>query len=215
MSNILVLENKDMQIQENPFKYFIAKKFFTDEYANILLKWVQGHTAWTRVIKHFYDQYEFRINKSDSLPSFVNVLVETEFLQKIRKYAEYAFKVALKDKIDVDLHKLLPGQAISIHNDHTGNPDYETHRIVVQLNNGMTVENGGILCTFKSNSIDNVDKAIRPMHNSCFGFEISKDSYHAVSPVIYGERFTLIFSMYRIIVPYVFKEKELEKVCKG
>lgn len=197
MNNILVINNENIQVQTNPFKYFVAGKFFTDEYANNLLEWVQNLRSWKRVIEHFYDQYEFRINESDLLPNFVKTLIEIEFLQKVKKCTEYAFKVVLKDKVDVDLHKLLPGQAINIHNDHTGNPNYETHRIVIQLNNGMTTSNGGILCTFGSNSIDNIDRAIRPIHNSCFGFEISKDSYHAVSPMIYGERFTLIFSMYR------------------
>jgi Rps23 Pro-64 3,4-dihydroxylase Tpa1-like proline 4-hydroxylase len=197
VSDILAIDNKSIQVQTNPFKYFVAKKFFTEEYANYLLEWVQNHTSWKRVVEHFYDQYEFRINENDSLPNFIKVLIETEFLQKVKRCAEYAFKVDLKNKVDVDFHKLLPGQAISIHNDYTSNPDYETHRIVIQLNNNMTTKNGGILCTFGSNSIDNIDKAIKPTHNSCFGFEISKDSYHAVSPVIYGERFTLIFSMYK------------------
>ncbi len=130
IGDILAIDNKSMQVQVNPFKYFFAKKFFTDEYASYLLEWAQNHTSWKRVVEHFYDQYEFRINENDSLPNFIKVLVVTEFLQKVRSCAEYAFKVDLKNKVDVDFHKLLPGQAISIHNDYTGNPDYETHRIV-------------------------------------------------------------------------------------
>lgn len=195
-NNKLLVIDDDIQIQTNPFKYFVAKKFFTDEYANNLLNWVQNHVSFKRVVEHFYDQYEFRINKSDELPDFVGILTGSEFLGKVKKITEYAFNIELKDRVDVDLHKLTPGQAISIHNDYTGNKDYETHRIVVQLNS-MAPRSGGVLCTFGSNSIKDIDKVIMPIHNSCFGFEISKDSYHAVSPVIFGERFTLIFSMYK------------------
>lgn len=194
---MIAIRKEDINLVTNPFKYFIKKNFFVTEYAEDLLTWLESYESWRKIVNHFYDQYEFRVQSSDkSLPPCALQLVSENFLEEIRGIIEFIYDVKLTEKVDVDLHKLLPGQSIGIHNDCTQIAGYETHRIVVRLNRGLTIADGGVLCTFNSNNIDDMDKAIKPLHNSCFSFEISEKSYHAVSPMISNQRFTLIFSMY-------------------
>ena len=70
----------------------------------------------------------------------------------------------------------------------------ETYRLLVQLNRGWHDEQGGMLMLFSSASPDDVRRIIRPLHGSAFAFRITPQSFHAVSTVRSGERFTLVYS---------------------
>ena len=87
------------------------------------------------------------------------------------------------------------GQRIRIHNDYI--PGAETHRVLVQLNNGWADDNGGLLVFFNSDDPADIHRAFRPLHNSCVAFAISPSSYHAVSTIHGGERYTLVYSFYQ------------------
>ena len=86
----------------------------------------------------------------------------------------------------------MEGQTIRIHNDYV--EGHETHRLLIQLNDGWTDENGGMLMLFGSASHRDLKRVVRPLHGSALSFEISPDSYHAVSTIHGGERFTLVYS---------------------
>ena len=80
----------------------------------------------------------------------------------------------------------------AIHNDFI--EEGESHRILIQLNRGWLDEQGGLLMLFGSSSPGDVQRVIRPLHRSAFGFSISDCSYHAVSTIAEGERYTLVYS---------------------
>ena len=69
--------------------------------------------------------------------------------------------------------------------------------MLVQLNRDWTDDNGGALLFFGSEDAGDVRKGFRPLHDSCVAFEISPKSHHAVTPVVQGERYTLVYSFYR------------------
>ena len=89
-------------------------------------------------------------------------------------------------------HKLLAKQTIRIHNDFLDGD--ERYRLLVQLNRGWTDAQGGMLMLFASGCSTDVRRVLRPVHGSMFAFEISPASYHAVSTVHSGERYTLVYS---------------------
>jgi hypothetical protein len=92
------------------------------------------------------------------------------------------------DVVDIGGHLLKPGQTIRIHNDYLdGN---ETHRLLIQLNRGWGVKQGGLLMQRSESLV----KTIIPAHRSGFAFEISRASFHAVSTIADGERFTLVYT---------------------
>jgi Rps23 Pro-64 3,4-dihydroxylase Tpa1-like proline 4-hydroxylase len=96
------------------------------------------------------------------------------------------------DLVEVTAHKLLPGQTIRIHNDYVEGG--ESHRLLIQLNRGWTDSQGGLLMLFDSSRIDDVRRVIRPLHASATAFAISAKSFHAVSTIRGGERYTLVYS---------------------
>jgi Rps23 Pro-64 3,4-dihydroxylase Tpa1-like proline 4-hydroxylase len=195
--NIILFNSNLVRISQKPFRYFILDHFFSERYGFKLLKWLETKAPWKLKITDFYEQFEFSFYEDYDFPKWIKKLIDINFLRQIKSYMENIFQITLEDKIDVDAHKLTKGQAIAVHNDYVPNMNYETHRLVIQLNRGWDYNKGGILMTFNSNSLDNVDKIIKPTHNCCFGFEIGKNSYHAVSPINSGERFTIIFSFYQ------------------
>jgi Rps23 Pro-64 3,4-dihydroxylase Tpa1-like proline 4-hydroxylase len=104
------------------------------------------------------------------------------------------FGVDLSPRVDITAHKLIPGQRIRIHNDFI--PGAETHRLLMHFNRRWQDDNGGLFLLFNSADPADIHKIFRPVHNSAVGFAITTTSYHAVSTVHTGERFTLVYSFY-------------------
>lgn len=178
----------------DPFPYFVAAQALPPDFSLGVLAWFEDGAPWQLIEAEFYEQHEFSL-RHEELPEEVRFLVNNANLDYLRNCVEQSFQVKLSEQIDVTAHKLVPGQTIRVHNDYISGR--ETHRILIQLNRGWKDENGGLLIFFNSNDPADMNRALRPEHNSCVGFEISPRSNHAVSTVHSGERFTLVYSFYR------------------
>lgn len=183
----------ELEIQTEPFDYFILPKAFGDEESLALLKWLETDAPWRLVKADFYTQYEFDV-ADVSLPGDISFLYNRDFLDYIIENFEELFLVKLARGVDVTAHKLVKGHTIRLHNDFV--PGQETHRLLIQLNRHWTDENGGFLLLFNSSDPKDIHRIIRPVHNSSMGFAISLKSNHAVSTVHDGERYTLVYSFY-------------------
>ena len=178
----------------NPFPYYVAGKGLTDEASAALLSWFQADAPWRLVEAEFYEQYEFDLQKVD-LPPEIEPLRTSGNLLRVKNFVESTFGVALSEQIDLTAHKLLPGQTIRVHNDYI--PGAETHRVLIQLNDGWADENGGLLIFFERETPPKMHRALRPLHNSCVAFSIGPNSLHAVSTIVASERYTLVYSFYQ------------------
>ena len=176
-----------------PFPYSVVSKTFPSSLSLDILDWLETETSWKLVETDFYEQYEFSLLDID-LPEHLSFFRDPAHLQTIKNKFEGLFGVSLKDQFDMVAHKLVPGQSIRIHNDFI--PGNETHRFTVQLNRGLQDDWGGWLVLFDSSNPAEIHKILRPTHNSALGFAISARSYHAVSPLYDGERYTMVFSFY-------------------
>ena len=185
---------QDKEQFSKPFPYFFGTQAFGHDFSEHLLDWFESDAPWHLVEAEFYEQYEFSL-LHEKLPQAVNSLVSDESLSWLRGCVEEAFRTKLAERVDVTAHKLVLGQTIRVHNDYI--PGEETHRILIQFNRGWKDENGGLLIFFNSADPADINRAFRPEHNSCVGFEISPNSNHAVSTVYSGERFTLVYSFFR------------------
>ena len=109
------------------------------------------------------------------------------------------FSCKLKNKVEVVAHRLSNNQTIKIHNDYIEEPDFEleSHRLLIQLNRWWSENNGGFLILFNSYNATDIHSIILPEHRSMFAFEISPNSFHAVSETKSGLRFTLIYNFFR------------------
>ena len=97
-------------------------------------------------------------------------------------------------RVDWSVHKMLAGQRIRIHNDVQA--DGETHRVIIHINRGWSMSKGGFLMLFDSGDPVDVHRVLMPLSGSVIGFEISEKSSHAVSKVLDGERFAVVYSLY-------------------
>ena len=176
-----------------PFPHFVSPMALADEIGGSTLEWLESNPPWKLVETDFYEQYEFSF-WDVILPSAISILKDRSFLAAIKSQMERQFNVRLSQSFDFTAHKLITGQTIRIHNDFI--PGQETHRLLIQLNRKWCDSDGGYLLFFDGSRAEDVSKVFRPTHNSAIGFEISRESNHAVSTVHRGERFTLVFSFY-------------------
>lgn len=175
------------------FDYFILQKAFNKDESLNILKWLEKDAPWKLVEADFYTQYEFDFEDA-YLPEEIAYLKGRNFLDYLIGQFERIFKLKLSTQVDVTAHKLVTGHTIRLHNDYV--PGQETHRLLIQLNRNWADENGGFLIFFNSSDPKDINRILRPVHNSSVGFAISTKSNHAVSTILSGERYTLVYSFY-------------------
>ena len=175
-----------------PFDHFVAGGRQPNAY-RAWLDWLEEDAPWELTTTGFYEQYEFSLLHV-SLAPIVRILACQETLTTLRHQMARHFCHPLSERVDVTAHKLLPNQTIRIHNDFL--PGGESHRLLLQLNRGWEPECGGYLMFFSGPDPETVTKLVEPKHGSVQAFAISPRSYHAVSTVHEGERYTIVYSFY-------------------
>jgi len=182
-----------IETSSEPFDYFLASKVFCEDKSFAVLEWVRSYKDWQLVRTDFYEQYEFSLS-TVQLPNHLDFLSNENTLSAFRNIFSEYFEAQLSARVDVAVHKLLPGQTIKLHNDYLSNG--ETHRIVIQINEAFNFDMGGLIMLFNSPDPSDVYKIIQPLHNSALGFIISQNSNHAVSQIHKGERYSLVYSFF-------------------
>lgn len=180
-------------LKTDPFRYFVTEGCLQSELEEQLLAWFETSAPWRLVETDFYEQFEFSLLHVD-LPEALQPVRDPTALRELGVVMGDAFGVRFDDRISLVAHKLVPGQRIAIHNDFLKGE--ETHRLTVQLNRGLSDDDGGFFMLFNSFEASDVHKILRPVHGTALGFEIGPHSYHAVSRLRGGERYTIVFSFY-------------------
>lgn len=188
-----LLRLSEVEMFSEPFHYAVSPEALDPDVCRTVLTWFETEAPWRLVEADFYEQFEFSL-WDIQMPEKLSFLRERPFLRAITTKIASLFQVALSERVDITAHQLVPGQRIRLHNDFI--PGYETHRLLIQLNQGWDVANGGLLMFFNSADAADIHKIFLPLHNSAVVFAISARSYHAVTPLSGGERFTLVYSFY-------------------
>ena len=190
----MILKLSAASLRTSPFPHVCINHAFDHNVSLEILDWLENDAPWSLKIADFYEQYEFSFADLD-LPPNIKPIFSSTSLESLCHKIEKLFGVKLSNQIDITAHKLVEGQRIRIHNDFI--PNRETHRVLIQLNRGWSEENGGVLMLFGSRQIADLHSVFIPAHNTSVAFEISPTSFHAVSPISSGDRYTLVFSFYR------------------
>jgi len=186
-----MLPTFSQDLRRTPFPHALELTALSEENNALLLDWLESEAPWRLKIADFYQQYEFGF-QDVVLPAQLKNIFSEDSVAKLRRNVELLFGVSLSSKVDIAAHKMVGSQIIKIHNDYI--PGQETHRILIQLNRGWEEANGGILMIFSDRNVDSMANAFLPLNNSAFAFEISPRSFHAVSPIKSGERYTVVIS---------------------
>lgn len=176
----------------SPFPYFKVPAILRREDADACLDWLRNEAPWLLRVEDFYVQHEFSLRTTDLGPA-IAPLAADETVEAVANALRERFDVQRPLRlVDVNAHRLTPGQVIRIHNDYI--EAAETHRLLIQLNAGWRAEQGGLLMLFSDEDPSSVTNVILPVHGSGFAFEISPQSFHAVSTIRDGERFTIVYT---------------------
>jgi Rps23 Pro-64 3,4-dihydroxylase Tpa1-like proline 4-hydroxylase len=177
----------NVETEKVPFPHFVGSEILTQEKAKEVYSWLHETDFWKFVETDFYSQFEFSL-LDKSLPEEVSFLNNRYTIEELKNVLVEAFGINSLKLVDITAHKLLDGYKMGIHNDYIGND--ETHRIIFQFNPDWLEENGGYLMLFNDETPGSISKLVKPLYNTVFGFEISKQSYHAVSTVQNYSRLT-------------------------
>ena len=182
-----------LRLYGEPFPHLMATSSLGPDSVLSLLDWFESMAAWKLVETDFYQQYELDLGVcGPSAP--LSVVVNEDFLGKVREEASVSFARSFAGPVEWTVHKLLPGQRIRIHNDLLNGG--ETHRIILHLNRGWDSSQGGFLMFFDGPDPVDMFRVLMPLNESIVGFEISDRSCHAVSVVLRGERYAIVYSLY-------------------
>ncbi|MGV3613423.1 MAG: cyclophane-containing peptide 2OG-Fe(II) oxygenase YhhC [Fluviicola sp.] len=186
-----IFDFSNIEIENNPFPHFVGKQILTQEKAKEIYSWLSETVLWRFIETDFYSQFEFSL-LNETLPEEVSFLTSKHIIEDLKNVLIESFGINSLSLVDITAHKLLDGYKMGIHNDFVGVD--ETHRIIFQFNPNWLEENGGYLMLFKDKTPDSVSKVVKPLDNTVFGFEISRQSYHAVSTIHDYTRLTLVYT---------------------
>jgi Rps23 Pro-64 3,4-dihydroxylase Tpa1-like proline 4-hydroxylase len=187
----------DVAVSEQPFPHFEADNFLDSTTADALLTWFEQKVRWQEHKLTGYVGYSDIALYPEDLPRELDVLLLPETFSSLRSEMAKFFDIETEGYVRVTAHRLLPGASLRPHTDLA--PLRFTHRLIVQLNRGWAEENGGLLCFADhepSMSEHETPKQILPVHRSALAFEVSERSFHWVTRVMKGERYTLSYAFY-------------------
>ena len=189
-------ELNNITVKNKPFEYFFGDSEINQDVISSWLDWLESDAPWELIETNFYEQYEFSLNSIEK-PNNIDYLSNPHMLSSLVKSVERIFSTGLKSKVNITAHKLLSGQTIRIHNDFLEEEGAENYRVLLQLNRTWDEENGGYLMFFSDCDSQKLSDVVEPISGSIQGFKISPTSYHAVSTVHAGERYTIVYSFFK------------------
>ena len=190
-----VVDLSSARLESDPFPFSVVPHALCDSIEQATLLWFEQAAPWDLTEESFYSQHEFDMRDLE-LPSDVAQLAADSTLAAMRELTSELFRRRLGAAVDVTAHRLTAGQRIRIHDDYL--EEGETHRLVVQLNRGWAFGDGGHLLLFGSRKPEDVRIVLAPMSKQALLFEISERSHHAVSKVVCGERYSIVYSFYAV-----------------
>ncbi len=181
-----------------PFRFFGCDDVLDADIAAELLHWFRECSCWKPHDGGFYHLHNFSLLKAQSLPESLHCLRSPSTLEQLKQRMSNVFGCTLGARVDVVGQRMEAGHQVGIHTDYRAG--METHRLLLYVGDDWQLDNGGLLLFFDRPVEEAVQLGIPPNHRSAVGFEISKRSHHAVSPILSGTRYALCYSFYPVEV---------------
>ena len=188
-----VVDLSSARLETDPFPFSVVPDALCGGIEQATLLWFERAAPWSLIEESFYSQHEFDMRDIE-LPADVARLAADTTLATMRERISELFHRRLGTTVDITAHRLTAGQRIRIHDDYL--EEGETHRLIVQLNRGWTTGDGGHLLLFGGREPEDLRVVLAPVSKQALLFEISHRSHHAVSEVIRGERYSIVYSFH-------------------
>ena len=190
-----VVDLSSARLETDPFPFSVVPEALCNDVEQATLSWFECAAPWNLTEESFYSQYEFDMRNVE-LPSDIAQLASDTTFAALREMISELFQRKLRSTVDMTAHRLTAGQRIRIHDDYLEGG--ETHRLILQLNRGWTAADGGHLLLFGGREPEDVRVVLAPVSKQALIFEISHRSHHAVSKVVCGERYSIVYSFHAV-----------------
>ena len=188
-----VVDLSSARLETDPFPFSVVPEALCNDVEQATLSWFERAAPWNLTEESFYSQYEFDMRDVE-LPSDIAELASGKTVAAMRELISELFQRKLRSTVDMTAHRLTAGQRIRIHDDYLEGG--ETHRLILQLNRGWAAGDGGHLLLFAGREPEDVRVVLAPVSKQALIFEISHRSHHAVSKVVRGERYSIVYSFH-------------------
>ena len=156
--------------------------------ASRVLCWLQQTDAWRRDVRSFAPHDSFALTPA-AVPPEAEQAVSPHLLRELRSVLQSRLGVALKPYSLVEAHRTTEQDHIGLHTDEGVNEV----RVALNLKSGWTESHGGILSLQDRPVGPRKRVEYCPFHNSATAFRTTATSYHRVSPINGGRRYTLLY----------------------
>lgn len=186
------LNTRIARVSQDDWSCAAVRSVFSTEFYNQIVAGL-NHLKWSEAIQIFYRQREVNLKGDPYYETLFNERVRAQIAHSVGLF----FGADIAIDFDIAAHKMIHGDYIGPHTD--ANDHGETHRLTVTLNDDWEASDGGVLLSLNDGAFSSIRDAWLPTANNGFLFEISEQSYHAVSPIV-GQRprYSLILTFKRI-----------------
>lgn len=175
-------------VHHTPFEHCVISNWLTKTEEISVLETLEQDIGWKRQRAHFYTHSSVDLSQVEPSSDF-SPICSREKLSTLKLLMEQTFHRSFCNEIRVWIHKMTPGDGIGIHND---NCDSEL-RVVLQLNRGWHAHQGGLSVFLSRKRSDFIERIYLPVSNSVIAFPTTRASYHAVTDVMEGTRFSIVY----------------------
>ncbi|MFE2302487.1 2OG-Fe(II) oxygenase [Streptomyces sp. NPDC059445] len=186
-----------MALSTDPFRHATGQNMLSNEDAERILNWLKVTDEFIPRNEEFYRSSAFHIGPQNS-PACWKDVFSSAMVSTIRLQVQELFKVALRPDVYISANCYRAGQGTLIHTDYQppGKRDefYTTHRLILYLNSAWDESDGGRLGLFRSAADTTPVATVDPISNSGVALEIRPNSFHAVSAIHGGERYSINFT---------------------
>ena len=172
----------------SPYRHLRMYPILEPALAERALSWLRRTGAWARQEGAFYRHDTFALTP-DVVPAAVEEAVSPKTLGSLRAILQSRFGTEVQRLAHVEAHRSSMRDDIGLHTDS----DVSEIRLMLNLNARWTPGQGGVLQLQDRPCRPCRHVRYHPLHNSATAFRTAPDSYHRVSPMQEGERYTLLY----------------------
>jgi len=186
------LDASEVETDADPFPYLIAAPALAPAQADAFLHWLEATPDWHLNDGGFYAAFECDLARRKA-PDRIANLFSPAALAALEEQATRMFGLPLVLSGAIAAHRMDVGQGIGVHTD-TPRPEEETHRLVIILARNQDAAAGGHFVLLSGRRPASARRFIPLAHNTAIAFPLTEASFHAVTTLRSGCRFSIVFS---------------------
>jgi len=188
------LDPQRVELFDAPFSFLVGDSPFDTQSAQAIHDWLEHIDKWKLNEGEFYSSFECNLLNLEA-PQDCKHLFSPSAHDAFSIQASSVFGTPVVLSTVLAAHRMTFNQGVGIHSD-SPRPGEETHRMVYTFSRNPVPHAGGHFLFLSGNSPQTATHLI-PLHNNqVIAFRLSSTSYHAVTTITTGDRYSIVASFY-------------------